>query len=150
MHFSSKNKFYKAGIIITWKKNDDIYLLLTQAYNNKWGIPKGQLESDETIIDCALREVKEETTIDLYDQKNKILQNEKQYAKNMCFFTHSITDTDIDKINLDLSKLNLAFDSTGIGWIKLNCSCNHEDISINSITRFIIKKMSLNIDISNF
>jgi predicted NUDIX family NTP pyrophosphohydrolase len=33
----------------------------------KWGVPKGQLDGDEYYIDAALRELKEETDLDLLD-----------------------------------------------------------------------------------
>ncbi len=37
--------------------------LITQSYNNLWGIPKGKKESNETLLECASREVVEESGI---------------------------------------------------------------------------------------
>jgi len=135
--FTRNKNFNKAGIIIRWKNKNDTYFLVTQSYNNKWGFPKGQQENNETLIECALREVKEETSLDLQYLQEPISQSKRINCRNMKFFTHTMTD--IEKIDFDLLKLDLSFDSTGIGWIKLHCDCNYENISLNSVTKYIIK-----------
>ncbi len=40
----------------------------------KWSFPKGHMESTETSLDCALRELEEETGINLRDEKPIRLQ----------------------------------------------------------------------------
>ena len=40
-------------------------LLQKRADNGLWGLPGGLLELDETIAECAIREVKEETNLDI-------------------------------------------------------------------------------------
>lgn len=103
-------------------------VLLTQSYNNCWGIPKGQMESfDSDTKVCAERELKEETglTIQLNDSDlyRIILDNcyvYKIYVENM------------NIINLD----NLEnLDSTGIGWVDLECAF---DFNLNFLTRKIL------------
>lgn len=37
-----------------------------------WGISKGEIEKGEEYIDCALREFKEETGVDLYSRKHEL------------------------------------------------------------------------------
>lgn len=46
---------------------DDTQILLVKQFNNRegWGIPKGHLNKKETYVDCAIRETKEETGIDV-------------------------------------------------------------------------------------
>lgn len=39
------------------------YLLLKSATSNFWGFPKGHVEGDETDIQTAVREIKEETSL---------------------------------------------------------------------------------------
>jgi len=48
-----------ARIIIENEQNE--FLLIKRADNQKWGIPAGGLEENETIEQCIKREVKEET-----------------------------------------------------------------------------------------
>ena len=51
---------------------DNNKVLLVQQNQEFWGFPKGHVEGDETEEETALREVKEETNLDV-----KILGNKK-------------------------------------------------------------------------
>lgn len=52
--------------VITYKKIDNkIYILLVLHNKGHWGMPKGHVEDNETEIETAIREVKEETNIDV-------------------------------------------------------------------------------------
>ncbi|MBM7621923.1 tRNA nucleotidyltransferase (CCA-adding enzyme) [Bacillus tianshenii] len=53
------------GVIIYQGKPDIRYLLVKSRANGHWGFPKGHMEEDETEIDAARREVKEETGLDV-------------------------------------------------------------------------------------
>lgn len=53
---------------IVWRKNRDMYeILLIKQFLQKesWGIPKGHINEDESFEQCARREVREETGIDV-------------------------------------------------------------------------------------
>lgn len=52
-----------AGVIIL---NQNNHVLLLRAYAN-WDFPKGRQETGETLLDTALREVKEETSLTQLD-----------------------------------------------------------------------------------
>ena len=48
-----------AGGVVTNKKGKVLFIFR----NNKWDLPKGKLDKGETIEECALREVEEETGV---------------------------------------------------------------------------------------
>jgi len=72
---------------------DGKILLIKRAPNvfcpNKWGLPGGYLDRDETIKDAVIREVKEETNLDAKPIElfkiidNPIRRNEER--QNVCF-----------------------------------------------------------------
>tara|TARA_Y100000389_G_C17460604_1_gene521371 strand:+ start:2434 stop:2952 length:519 start_codon:yes stop_codon:yes gene_type:complete len=78
----------KAGIICSCKINNiEYFLCVMNKYTSKWGFPKGNLENDESIIDCAIREFREETGIllNLSGNENPIKlnnQNTQYYTFN--------------------------------------------------------------------
>ena len=64
-------------------KNDKV--LLIRQLSGSWGFPKGHVEHDETEVETAIREVKEETNIDV------VVDETKRYTM------HYVTDTGIYK-----------------------------------------------------
>ena len=52
-----------AGVVVVSLAQRKLKYLLLRAYRN-WDFPKGLVEADEQPIDAALREVREETTLD--------------------------------------------------------------------------------------
>lgn len=51
---------------VTWRQvNGDIEILLIKqfAHKDRWGIPKGHVNGKETLEECALREVREESGV---------------------------------------------------------------------------------------
>ncbi len=57
-HFLDQFVLIKAGGGIVRNENGEILFILRKG---KWDLPKGKLDAGETIEDCAVREVKEET-----------------------------------------------------------------------------------------
>lgn len=59
------NKYYPscAGFIVICKE----HVLLVCTHKNVWGFPKGKRNTKEKHIDCAYRELKEETGLDTKD-----------------------------------------------------------------------------------
>jgi len=62
-------QFVSVCIIFRKNKNNTEVLLVKRADNNKWCIPGGHLENKEKSIDAAIREIKEETNLDLNKKK---------------------------------------------------------------------------------
>ncbi|WP_052664031.1 bis(5'-nucleosyl)-tetraphosphatase [Mycoplasmoides alvi] len=76
---SEKNTLKKeiaAGGIISIFNNQtqsiDILLVHTKSYNGYWGFPKGHVEKNENLIETAIREIKEETGLDVVLASNNL------------------------------------------------------------------------------
>jgi hypothetical protein len=114
----------KAGVFVCCGNK----ILLTQSYNNYWGIPKGQMELyDLSTKACAERELKEETGLVITLNDNDLY---RIILDNCYVYRISVENTDI----VDLNNLpNL--DSTGIGWVNDECAF---DFNVNFLTRKIL------------
>lgn len=53
------------GAVVIKKENNELKLLIIKQTDGYWGFPKGHVEEGETEIDTAIREIKEETNIDV-------------------------------------------------------------------------------------
>ena len=109
----SPNNTYsrKAGVFIYDPKTDRV--LLVQSRGNLWGSPKGTIKANESEIDCAIREVKEETGLQISSS------NFKKYTmirNNATYFYMEMEECDVN-IQNHIPKN----DANGIGWIKTNC-----------------------------
>ena len=56
----SRGQKRAAGVVVVRETADRPKVLLLRAYRN-WDLPKGRLEADETPLECAKREVREES-----------------------------------------------------------------------------------------
>jgi|APFre7841882630_1041343.scaffolds.fasta_scaffold29338_3 8-oxo-dGTP pyrophosphatase MutT (NUDIX family) len=109
----------KAGVVVLYEDK----ILLTQSYNNKWGIPKGKKEQyDLTMENCAYRELYEETGLNLSIESHLL------WKVIMGCYIYKIVIDNIPKFQKRYSEL----DCTGIGWIKVGCCV---DLKLNRLTR---------------
>mgnify|MGYP000245357669 CR=1 FL=1 len=69
--------------IVSCIKDNDIYVALLKDVHNCWVIPKGHLEKNETFIETVIREVKEETgmNINTHDFVDKV--GEYKYVSDL-------------------------------------------------------------------
>ena len=57
------------GIVYRYKEGE-LYILMIQMNLGHWSFPKGHMEEGESEYDTAVREIKEETNIDVLIDKN--------------------------------------------------------------------------------
>ena len=80
----------RCGIIMTVNNENNIhnYLLVLGRQSNKWGFPKGHMEHNETEEQTALRELREETGIEL--SRDEISsENRIRFKNNIYFLFHT-------------------------------------------------------------
>ena len=87
------------GAVVIKLENGELKLLIIRQHDNCWGFPKGHVEEGETEIDTAIREIKEETNIDVViDNKfRKVItySPKKGVIKDVVFFIGKATSDDL-------------------------------------------------------
>jgi 8-oxo-dGTP pyrophosphatase MutT (NUDIX family) len=106
--------YRKAGVFIYDPKEDRV--LLVQSRGHLFGPPKGSLNIGEKELDCAVREVKEETGLDIsaddFTREVRIKDRAVYYYLEM------------DTCDIDVQEDMEDNDANGITWIKLDCLQN--------------------------
>lgn len=138
---SENNTERKAGIFIYDSLSNKI--LLVQSCGFLWGPPKGSVRKNETIQEAAIREVKEETGIDVTPEQLEKVHNLK---KKSYYYTLDMRECAVDIKN------NKNNDANGITWIKIGCLttlCNNKGTyKMTRHAKIMIKKV-FGIDIIN-
>jgi predicted NUDIX family NTP pyrophosphohydrolase len=81
-HSTTPNKkpsplpYKTSGGILRYKTkfNEYYYALVQGSYHKKWSFPKGHINEEEKMFDCTLREIAEETGIDVLPTPTTSLQ----------------------------------------------------------------------------
>lgn len=76
IHKFLKRKTVSCGLVVI---SPGGILLGRATKTNRWDIPKGRREKNETSIEAALREAKEETSIDFYPFKEYLIDLGEHY-----------------------------------------------------------------------
>jgi len=90
-HYNLNDKFEyenSCGAIVFNEKTEKI--LLVKMHNGNWGFPKGHIENNETKEETAIREVHEETNVNIkiipdFEREIKYIPNEKTIKKVTIF-----------------------------------------------------------------
>lgn len=93
--------------IIPVRLVDNKYLFLLLRSGNHWDMPKGRIEKNENILEAALRETEEETTIsvkDLHFIWGKQYKESDVYRKGTKIAIYFIAKTDRKDITLPISE----------------------------------------------
>lgn len=89
------------GAVVFRRLNDEIQFLIIESINGHFSFPKGHSENQETEIETAYREIKEETNLDVSIDDNfreviSYLPNERS-VKNVVFFLAEAKTYDIKR-----------------------------------------------------
>jgi 8-oxo-dGTP pyrophosphatase MutT (NUDIX family) len=128
-------KPYKAGVFIYDPIQDRV--LLVQSRGHLFGPPKGTLKEGEEILDCAVREVKEETGIEI-NSKDLI---DFITIKNRS--TYYYLEMDTCDIKVQNNGNELSNDANGITWIKIKClekMIKEGNIVLNHYAKIVIRQ----------
>ena len=90
------------GAIVYKKESDELKFLLVYQSNGHYSFPKGHVEANETEIETALREIKEETNLDVEIDENfryviSYLVESKNIYKDAVYFIAMPTTFDLKK-----------------------------------------------------
>jgi 8-oxo-dGTP pyrophosphatase MutT (NUDIX family) len=109
--YKIKNSFRKAGVFIYDPNKNKV--LLVQSKGNLWGIPKGSLKYEETERICAVREVKEETGLTIYEDNF----SKAMVIRNRAVYYYMEKDECLVKVQNHIPNN----DANAIGWIRIEC-----------------------------
>lgn len=123
--FTNRKKEFKGGVFFYDPKLQKT--LIIQSRGEKWGPPKGKKEEHETIEECAIREVKEETGLEI--TIDNLSDNYKYIVDKATYYYVEMNSTDTPPIDSISSVYDN--DATGIAWISVNCLI--EMIQLNTI-----------------
>jgi 8-oxo-dGTP pyrophosphatase MutT (NUDIX family) len=129
---TGKIKRIRSGSIIIDRHTKKI--LIIQSYKRFWGLPKGHVEENESLEECAIRETQEETGIELRTQD--LLRSFSIYNGDGVYFL-----VDGSNLEYDLENLTSKNEITGITWICLSCLeqfTRTQDMLINSHLRALL------------
>lgn len=121
------------GFIYDTGKNK---VLLVQSRGQMWGPPKGSMNPNESTLDCAMREVWEETGL-LLDRSQ--LDRPIVIRSKALFYL-----IEMDEVNVSLQTEQNDNDANGIGWFRIECLqelVESGNISINHPCRILIRKV---------
>jgi len=101
----------KAGVVLYDPSKDKV--LIVQSRGHLWGPPKGTIKYGESQRICAVREVKEETGLEISADSFVKAVN---LSNRAIYFYMEISECDVEVQSHIADN-----DANGVGWIKLKC-----------------------------
>lgn len=109
--FSFKRSRYKAGALFYDPVTQKI--LIVQSRGLYWGAPKGSMDEGETSQECAIREIKEETGLNIFiEELTRPLK-----IKNKAIYYY----IEMPECNVEIQRQIIDNDANAVGWIKIEC-----------------------------
>ncbi|MBQ8292511.1 MAG: NUDIX domain-containing protein [Bacilli bacterium] len=97
------------GAVVYKKENGQIYILIEKMKKGHYSIPKGHVENNETEIETATREIKEETNLEVeIDTNFKEVVSYSPYEgciKDVVFFVAEAKTFDLINQEVEVSNL---------------------------------------------
>ncbi|WMJ24380.1 NUDIX domain-containing protein [Paludicola sp. MB14-C6] len=129
------------GAIVYRKHHGNIELLLIKNANGgHWSFPKGHVEGKETEIETAVREIKEETSIDvvLDESFREVITYapKKDITKDVIYFLAKATSYDYTPQKEEISKIK---------WVEINNA--HTLLSYDNDRQLVLKAKNIIKDI---
>ncbi len=129
------------GVLVI-DKNQEILLLKSKKEFDCWVVPGGHIEYGESIEDCAKRELKEETGLDLDDII--FFQTQESLTKRLSAFGNQISGRHFIFLNClartKLLKPEVSLDSDKVDYIWINPIKALKQLQINEATQKFIRK----------
>jgi 8-oxo-dGTP diphosphatase len=119
-----ENKRPHIGVGIIVKKGSKILLLKRKGSHGEgqWALPGGYLEFGETLRECAVREVKEETGLKIKERDLKFVSLSEQLDYIKTDNTHCITAGFLVEYHGKRApQIKEPDKSSSMNWFKLNC-----------------------------
>ena len=114
-----------SGVILYKIVKSDIKVLLVQNYGNLWSFPKGRNDDDEDFIDCAFRELREETSIKYKDSSKMSAESFLGDCDSIYYETfkskskYFIKEFNDSILNIGYPNQLVRNEVTGLGWFGL-------------------------------
>ena len=97
------------GAVVYKKENNQIYILIEEMRLGHFSIPKGHVEKNETEIETAIREIKEETNLEvIVDDRFREMVTYSPYVgclKDVVFFVAEAKSEELINQEIEVSNL---------------------------------------------
>ena len=117
-------KEHSCGAILYTIENGKRYYILIMEANGSYGFPKGHKNPKESDIDCALREIKEETgvvaTIDSNYKRTISYNLPNHNTKDVTYFLASYQNQDLIPLDNDILSAKKYDIETALSLIRFN------------------------------
>ena len=126
---------------LIFNRDNRVLLVLSERWGGKYVVPGGHIELGERIEETVVREVKEETGLDVYDLKFIMMQecvfDEGFYKKMHFIFLDYSCNTDAHE-----DEVILNHEAQAYSWVTLDEAL---DMSLDPYTRSLIEKVNPNV-----
>lgn len=133
MRYTTRAKPVKAGAFITSSADAHMFVLLVQSHGRMWGPPKGTVEDSESLAECAVREVREETGLSIsVDNKQSTSVGRRVYLYHIHMQKAYIQPRAVPHN-----------DSTAAGWFSVQCiqhNVEHTGFPVNHVLRASLQR----------